>query len=233
MASLVQTEMQAPPAPDAGDIARPFFLHPLALAESASIGAGTRVWAFAHVMAGAEVGSDCNLGEHAFIESGACIGSRVTVKNGVSVWAGVHVEDDAFLGPHCVFTNDPNPRAYIRKGPAALVETHVRQGATIGAGAVIVCGHEIGRCAFVGAGAVVIRDVPDFALVVGNPARQIGWMCLCAEKLPAAPGLAPGARCQCAACGSEFEFCGCRMTVVCNRSGLLPVMHPSEPPIQF
>lgn len=190
---------------------RPFFLHPLGLAESEKIGAGTRVWAFAHVMAGAEVGSHCNIGEHAFIESGATIGNHVTVKNGVSLWTGVHVEDNAFLGPHCVFTNDMNPRSYIRKGPEALLETYVRQGATIGAGAVIVCGHSIGRFAFVGAGAVVIRDVPDFAMVVGNPARQIGWMCLCAQKLPAAAVLAPGSVCRCAACGSEFE---------CGRQGL-------------
>jgi acetyltransferase-like isoleucine patch superfamily enzyme len=168
-------------------------------------------------MAGAQVGSHCNLGEHVFVESGARIGNRVTVKNGVSVWAGAHVEDDAFLGPHCVFTNDPNPRAYTKKGPEALVETHVRRGATIGAGAVIVCGHEIGHYAFVGAGAVVIRDVPGFALVVGNPARQIGWMCLCAQKLPAPPLPASGARCRCAVCGSEFQFRRGRMTLICNR----------------
>jgi len=182
-----------------------YFVHPQGIAESSRIGAGTRIWAFAHVMRGAEVGERCNIGEHAFIETGAIVGNDVTVKNGVSVWSGVVVEDEVFLGPHCVFTNDPNPRAYIKKGPQALVETHLRRGATIGAGAVILCGHQVGRYAFVGAGAVVIRDVPDFALVVGNPARQIGWMCLCAQKLPLAPGAAAGQRCVCHVCGSEFE----------------------------
>lgn len=182
-----------------------YFVHPKSIAESDRIGAGTRIWAFAHVMRGAEVGDHCNVGEHAFIENGACIGSNVTVKNGVSVWSGVMVENDVFLGPHCVFTNDPNPRSYIKKGPGALVETRVRRGATIGAGAVIVCGHEIGHYAFVGAGAVVIHDVPDFALVVGNPARQIGWMCLCAEKLALPASVPRGERCACGVCGSEYE----------------------------
>ena len=152
------------------------FVHPQGLAESDRIGAGTRIWAFAHVMRGAEVGERCNVGGHAFIETGAIVGNDVTVKNGVSVWSGVVIEDEAFLGPHCVFTNDPNPRSYIKKGPEALVGIRVCRGATIGAGAVIVCGHYIGRYAFVGAGAVVTRNVPDFALVAGNPARQIGWM---------------------------------------------------------
>jgi len=180
------------------------FFHPKSLVDTDKIGAGTRVWAFAHIMAGAEVGSHCNIGGHAFIEAGARIGDNVTVKNGVSVWAGVTVEDDAFVGPHCVFTNDLNPRAYIRKGPESVVQTHVRQGASIGAGAVIVCGHEIGRYALVGAGAVVTRDVPDFALVTGNPARQVGWMCLCAEKLPLPANAPQGADCECAACHTEY-----------------------------
>jgi acetyltransferase-like isoleucine patch superfamily enzyme len=197
----------------------PFFLHPLGIAESDKIGTGTRVWAFAHVMAGAEVGSQCNIGEHAFIESGARVGNNVTVKNGVSVWNGVHVEDDVFLGPHCVLTNDSNPRSYIKKGPEALVQTHVRKGATIGAGAVIVCGHEIGRYAFVGAGAVVIRNVPDFALVVGNPARQIGWMCLCAQKLPIPAGLIPRNSCKCLLCGSEFEYSEDGLIITIDRFG--------------
>ena len=180
------------------------FVHPQGLAESDRIGAGTRIWAFAHVMRGATVGERCNVGEHAYIETGAIVGNNVTVKNGVSVWSGLVVEDDVFLGPHSVFTNDPNPRSYIKKGPEGLVQTFVRRGATIGAGAVIVCGHEVGRYAFVGAGAVVVRDVPDFALVVGNPARQIGWMCLCAQKLPLGAGAAAGEGCVCPACGSEF-----------------------------
>jgi UDP-2-acetamido-3-amino-2,3-dideoxy-glucuronate N-acetyltransferase len=167
-------------------------------------------------MKDSEVGASCNIGEHSFIECGAKVGNNVTVKNGVSVWRGVIVEDDAFLGPHCVFTNDMNPRSYIKKGPDALLETHVRKGATIGAGAVIVCGHEIGRYAFVGAGSVVIRDVPDFALVVGNPARQIGWICLCAEKLPMPPAAVPGEHCTCGVCGSEFERIENRLAVTAD-----------------
>jgi acetyltransferase-like isoleucine patch superfamily enzyme len=183
---------------------RQFFAHPKAFVENEEIGAGTRVWAFAHVMPTAEVGTGCNIGEHSYIENGAKLGNNVTVKNGVSVWTGVIVEDDVFLGPHCVFTNDLNPRAYIKKGPEALLYTHVRKGATIGAGAVIVCGHEIGAYSFVGAGAVVIRDVPEFALVVGNPARQIGWICLCATKLQMPANAGPGEQCTCVECHSEF-----------------------------
>jgi UDP-2-acetamido-3-amino-2,3-dideoxy-glucuronate N-acetyltransferase len=182
-----------------------FFVHAKAIVETDKIGSGTRVWAFAHVMDGAEIGSGCNIGEQCFIEGGAKIGNNVTVKNGVSVWTGLTVDDDVFLGPHCVFTNDMNPRSYIKKGPSALLKTHVAEGATIGAGAVIVCGLQIGRYSFAGAGSVVIRDVPDFALVVGNPARQIGWMCLCAVKLDLNVQAAPGEKCKCAVCGSEFE----------------------------
>jgi len=190
--------------PNGTGVTPSFFVHPQGIAESERIGAGTRIWAFAHVMRGAEVGEHCNIGEHAFIETGAVLGNNVTVKNGVSVWSGVHVEDDSFLGPACVFTNDLNPRAYIKKGPQDLVETQVRRGATIGAGAVIICGHEIGSYAFVGAGAVVTRNVPDFALVFGNPARRVGWMCLCAQKLPLTADAASGEACTCQACGSEF-----------------------------
>ena len=164
--------------------ARSYIAHPLALVESNEIGESTRIWAFAHVMKNARIGRHCNIGEHCYIEQGATLGNNVTVKNGVSVWAGVTVEDDVFLGPNCVLTNDPNPRAYIKKSADSLVETLIRSNATIGANATIVCGVTIGRYAFIGAGAVVIRSVPDFALVVGNPARQIGWMCVCAQRIP-------------------------------------------------
>ena len=163
--------------------ARSYTAHPLALVESNEIGESTRIWAFAHVMKNARIGRHCNIGEHCYIEQGATLRNNVTVKNGVSVWAGVTVEDDVFLGPNCVLTNDPNPRAYIKKSADSLVETLIRNNATIGANATIVCGVTIGRYAFVGAGAVVIRSVADFALVVGNPARQIGWMCVCAKQI--------------------------------------------------
>ena len=167
------------------------FVHERALCESDDLGARTRVWAFAHVMKGAVLGSDCNVGDHAFIESGARLGNHVTVKNCVLIWDKVTVEDEVFLGPNMVFTNDMNPRVAFKKSADGFLPTLVRRGASIGANATIVCGVTIGTNAFVGAGSVVIRDVPAHAMVVGNPARRIGWMCACGEKLPADLG------CQC------------------------------------
>jgi UDP-2-acetamido-3-amino-2,3-dideoxy-glucuronate N-acetyltransferase len=160
------------------------FVHDKALCESDDVGPGTRVWAFAHVMAGARIGADCNVCDHAFIETGAVVGDRVTVKNNVLLWDKVTVEDDVFLGPNAVFTNDLVPRAALKKDPSAFAPTLVRRGASIGANATIVCGVTVGEHAFVGAGAVVIADVPAHALVVGNPARAIGWVCVCGERLP-------------------------------------------------
>src|SRR6266542_6216913 len=142
-----------------------YFAHPQALVEARDIGPGTRIWAFAHVMPGARVGMGCNICEHAFIETGAILGNNVTVKNGVAVWQGVTIEDNVFLGPNCVLTNDPNPRAYIKKMGGALSTTLIRANSTIGANATILCGLVIGRYAFVGAGSVVIRSVPDFAII--------------------------------------------------------------------
>lgn len=159
------------------------FVHSHALCESEDIGARTRVWAFAHVMKGATVGADCNVGDHAFIESGAVVGDRVTVKNAVQIWDKVVVEDDVFLGPNMIFTNDMNPRSSFKKDPSGFLPTLVRQGASIGANATIVCGNTIGANAFVGAGAVVIRDVRAHAIVVGSPAREVGWMCACGTRL--------------------------------------------------
>ncbi len=160
-----------------------FFVHPMGLCESTEVGPRTRVWAFAHVLAGARIGSDCNIGDHAFVEIGAQLGNNVTVKNGVLVWDGVTVEDDVFLGPAMVFTNDYAPRAFIKKGKDQLLSTTVRRGATIGANATIVCGVMIGEFAFVAAGAVVTRDVPPHALMAGNPATQKGWVCECGLRL--------------------------------------------------
>lgn len=158
-----------------------FFAHPTALVESSSVGAGTRVWAFAHIMRGASIGPDCNIGDHAFIEGGVVMGRGVTVKNGVCLWDGVTVEDYAFIGPCAVFTNDLRPRS--PRSPASegrymerawLVETKVREGASIGANATIRCGVTLGRYCMVGAGSVVTKDVPAFTLVVGNPAKSQG-----------------------------------------------------------
>ena len=175
------------------------FVHPLALCESDDVGPRTRVWAFAHVLAGARVGADCNVGDHAFVEGGAVVGDGVTIKNGVLLWSGVTVEDGVFLGPGAVFTNDAGPRAPHPKGPAGWRATLVRRGATVGANATVLSGLTIGRWAMVGAGAVVTADVPDHALEVGNPARQAGWACECGRTLPA--GLA-------CACGRSYRLTG-------------------------
>ena len=153
---------------------RGVFVHPKGLCESDDVGAGTRIWAFAHVLPGAVVGTDCNVCDHAFVEGGARIGDRVTVKNAVLVFDGVTVEDDVFLGPNVVFTNDLRPRAHVKKGRDELLPTMVRRGATLGAGVTVVCGTTIGEHAFVAAGSVVTKDVPAYAFVAGNPARLKG-----------------------------------------------------------
>jgi UDP-2-acetamido-3-amino-2,3-dideoxy-glucuronate N-acetyltransferase len=183
------------------------FVHERALCESEQVGARTRVWAFAHVMKGAVVGADCNICDHAFLESGARLGDKVTVKNAVLVWDQVTVEDEVFLGPNMVFTNDPNPRVAFKKSASAFKPTRVKRGASIGANVTVVCGVTIGAQAFVGAGSVVIRDVPSHALVVGNPARRVGWMCSCGEKLP--PALSCG-------CGRAYRLAD-------ERAGLEPL----------
>ncbi|MFP5416068.1 MAG: acyltransferase [Actinomycetes bacterium] len=159
------------------------FVHPHGLCESDAVGDGTRVWAFAHVLEGAVVGRDCNICDGAYVEGGAVVGDRVTIKNQVMIFEGVTVEDEVFLGPGVIFTNDLVPRAFIKKHGAALDATLVRRGATLGAGVVVVCGTTIGEYAFVGAGAVVTRDVPPHAFVVGNPGRLIGWACTCGLRL--------------------------------------------------
>ena len=167
------------------------FVHPAGLCESDDVGAGTRVWAFAHVLAGARVGRDCNIGDGAYVENGAVVGDRVTVKNQVMIFAGVTVADDVFLGPGVTFTNDLHPRAHLKKSVDDLDRTEVEAGATLGARVTVVCGVRIGRNAFVGAGAVVTRDVPAHGFVVGNPGRRIGWACTCGRRLPG------GLRCAC------------------------------------
>ena len=175
--------------------------HPLSLVESDDVGEGTRVWAWAHVMAGARIGKDCNIGDHAFIEGGSTLGDGVTVKNGVLIWDGVTIGDGVFVGPGVLFTNDRTPRsarmagAFSTQTQGWLTPTVVEADASLGAGAVIVAGVRIGRLALVGAGAVVTRDVPPQGLVVGNPARRVGWVCHCAQKLRFRDGLARCDRC--------------------------------------
>ena len=158
------------------------YIHPKALVETDQIGDDTKIWAFAHVMAGAEIGKDCNIGDHAFIEDGATVGNGVTIKNNALIWKGVHIADYAFVGPNVVFTNDMRPRSPrmpLMKEKALsesdwLVETVVEEGASIGANVTILPGIRLGKYCMVGAGSVVTKDVEPFASVAGNPARVIG-----------------------------------------------------------
>ena len=159
------------------------FIHPTAVVdEGAILGEGTKVWHFSHIMGDAVVGERCNIGQNVVISPGVILGSNVKIQNNVSLYTGVTCDDDVFLGPSCVFTNVVNPRSAVnRRGQYA--QTRVGRGASIGANATIVCGHDIGQFAFIGAGAVVTKQVPDYALVVGNPARQMGWMSEFGHKL--------------------------------------------------
>lgn len=153
-----------------------YFIHPTAVVDQgAIIGAGTKIWHFSHIMPKACLGNDCKLGQNVFVANGVILGNNVKVQNNVSIYEGVECADDVFLGPSMVFTNIINPRsAVVRQGQ--YQKTKVGKGASIGANATIVCGHDIGEYAFIGAGAVVTKDIPAYALVVGSPAKQIGWM---------------------------------------------------------
>ncbi len=158
-------------------------IHPSAIVdEGAELGVGTKVWHFTHISAGARIGSHCSIGQGVYVGGQAVIGDRVKVQNNVSVYDGVTLEDDVFCGPSVVFTNVYNPRAEVTR-KHEYRSTRVRRGATLGANCTVVCGITIGEYAFVGAGAVVNRDVPDFALVVGVPARQVGWLSRHGERL--------------------------------------------------
>jgi UDP-2-acetamido-3-amino-2,3-dideoxy-glucuronate N-acetyltransferase len=171
--------------------------------DGCTIGEGTKIWHFSHVMTGARIGRRCNIGQNVVVSPDVTIGDNVKIQNNVSIYTGVILEDDVFCGPSMVFTNVVNPRSQVpRKHEYA--ETIVRRGATLGANSTIVCGRTIGRYAFVGAGAVVTRDLPDYALAVGNPARVAGWMCECGVKL--ASGARPPASATCRACGAEYEL---------------------------
>jgi UDP-2-acetamido-3-amino-2,3-dideoxy-glucuronate N-acetyltransferase len=175
-----------------------YFIHPTAVVDDrVSIGSGTKIWHFSHILSGSSIGEKCNIGQNVVVGPDVRMGDGCKVQNNVSLYKGVALEDDVFCGPSMVFTNVYNPRAAIRRMDEVRPTT-VKTGATLGANCTIVCGNTIGRYAFVGAGAVVIKDVPDFALVVGNPARQVGWMCTCGAKL--------GDNLACDACGSRYRM---------------------------
>ena len=167
------------------------YIHPKALVETDRIGAGTRIWAFAHVMADVVIGKECNIGDHVFIESGVCVGHGVTIKNNALIWKGIRISDYAFIGPNVVFTNDLRPRSprmplMKERGQEEsdwLVETFVGKGASVGANATVVAGVTLGKYCMVGAGSVVTKDVEPFTLVVGNPARPVGKVNELGEKV--------------------------------------------------
>jgi UDP-2-acetamido-3-amino-2,3-dideoxy-glucuronate N-acetyltransferase len=193
------------------------FVHERGLCESDRVGEGTRIWAHAHVMKGAVVGRGCNIGEGSFVESGAVLGDFCTVKNGVAVWDRVTCGNYVFLGPDAALTNDFLPRAAFQKDPdTEFRPTHILEGASIGANATIVCGITIGRHAMVGAGAVVTRDVPDFALMVGCPAKRIGWVGRWGERLE----FDDRGRATCERTGDEYRLLDGRVEI--EKTGIPP-----------
>jgi len=180
---------------------RPYFVHQSSYVdEPCEIGEGTKIWHFSHVMKGCVIGRGCNIGQNVLVASGVRMGDNCKIQNNVSVYTGVILEDHVFCGPSMVFTNVMNPRSEVVRRDE-YKQTLVKRGASIGANATIVCGVTIGSYAFIGAGALVTKDVPDFGLVVGNPARRTGWMCRCGVKLELRQGEA-----RCAACNSQYRL---------------------------
>lgn len=180
--------------------------------EGAVVGNGTKIWHFSHVMPGAVIGERCNLGQNVVVMPGTKIGNNVKIQNNVSIYEGVELEDDVFCGPSCVFTNVMNPRSHVPR-KHEYQRTIVKRGSSIGANATIVCGVTLGEYAFIGAGAVVTADVPAYGLMVGVPARRVGWMCQCGERLHPSAG-----RAACGVCGATYEESG----------GALRVTKPSK-----
>jgi UDP-2-acetamido-3-amino-2,3-dideoxy-glucuronate N-acetyltransferase len=190
------------------------FIHPTAVVDQgAVIGSGTKIWHFSHIMSGAVLGRQCNLGQNVFIASGVVIGNNVKIQNNVSLYTGVICEDDVFLGPSVVFTNVINPRSAVnRKG--AYKQTIVGRGVSIGANATIVCGHKIGQYAFIGAGAVVTGEIPDFALVVGNPGRVVGFMSRMGHKL----GFSEKGQAVCPESGEQYTLIDGKVSLIASKT---------------
>ncbi len=186
-----------------------YFVHPTSVVdEPVEIREGTKIWHFSHIMSGVKIGRNCIIGQNVFIGSGAVLGDDIKVQNNVSIYDGVVLEDDVFCGPSMVFTNVFNPRSFISR-KKEFQRTVVGKGATIGANATIVCGNKIGRYAFIGAGSVVTKGVPDYAVVYGNPARVKGWTCQCAEEI-----IFRSRKAKCQACGRQYKK---------DRSGVKPI----------
>jgi len=186
------------------DSDRKYFVHESSYVdEGATVGEGTRIWHFSHVMSGAKVGKNCNIGQNVVIHPTAVVGNGVKIQNNVSVYDRVILEDDVFCGPSMVFTNVINPRSHTPRKHEYMT-TLVKQGATIGANATIVCGNTIGRHAFIGAASLVTRDVPDYALVFGVPAKLQGWMCICGVRLDLGIGEKEKETATCSACGRSY-----------------------------
>lgn len=182
-----------------------YFVHETSIIDdNVKIGDNTKIWFFCHIQSGAEIGQDCSFGQNVNISNNVKIGNGCKIQNNVSIYEGVELEDYVFCGPSMVFTNDLTPRAKFPKGSAGYKKTVLHTGASIGANATVVCGHEVGKWAMVAAGAVVTKNVPDYALVAGVPASQIGWVCECGERLED--------DLQCKKCGKIYELVGNRLT---------------------
>jgi len=181
--------------------------------EPCEIGAGTKIWHFSHVMKDCVIGQDCNLGQNVVVSPGCTIGNNVKIQNNVSIYTGVIIEDDVFCGPSMVFTNVINPRSHVER-KSEYKQTLLKKGATIGANSTIVCGITLGRYVFVGAGAVVTKDMPDYAMIYGNPARIKGWTCYCGVKLDLSAADDSQEKCKCSSCGKEYNKSGHSVTEV-------------------
>jgi acetyltransferase-like isoleucine patch superfamily enzyme len=184
-----------------------YFIHENAIVEpGCQIGARTRIWAFVHILPGAIIGEDCNICDHCFVENDVVIGDNVTIKSGIYVWDGLRISNQVFLGPNVAFTNDKTPRSKCHS--KNLPQTFILEGASIGANATILPGVTIGQWAMIGAGSIVTKDVPAFALVLGSPARQAGYVCICAQRLQISqePGYI---RCE---CGKAYKWDGTNLT---------------------
>ncbi len=183
----------------------PYFVHDSSFVdEPCEIGNGTKIWHFSHVMANSKIGQNCNIGQNVLISPACVIGDNVKIQNNVSVYTGVILEDDVFCGPSMVFTNVINPRSHVER-KNEYQQTLVKRGATIGANATVVCGRTLGQFCFIGAGAVVTHDVPDFALITGNPGRLRGFVCSCGVKLDMTADWDVEERSACASCGKRYE----------------------------